>query len=122
LRKYVFHDIVKVLKLTFIKQRILAVLIMLTAGRRNKFINIQQAKVHIASLPIMDVKTHCDSTLQLLECAYHLREYTPEWLQNPKYAEYRPLFTTQDDCMIVRYVMEVSRPFQYWTLAGRRGI
>jgi hypothetical protein len=106
----------KVLKLTFMKQRMLAVLLTLTPGRRNEFIDCQKAKVRIAVLPIVDVKTRWNSTLELLERAYRLPEFTPEWLQNPKYAEYRLLFTTQDEWMIVKYVMEVLRPFQYWAL------
>jgi hypothetical protein len=67
----------------------LAVLITLSPGRRNEFIDCQKAKVRIAVLPIMDVKTHWISTLELLECAFRLREFTREWLQNPNYAEYR---------------------------------
>jgi len=94
----------------------LAVLIKRTPGRRNEFIDCQKPKVRIAVLPIMDVKTRWNSTLQLLERAYHLREFTREWLQYPKYSEYRPLFTTQDEWTIVKYVMEVWRPFRYWTL------
>jgi len=94
----------------------LAVLITLTPGRRNEFIDCQKAKVRIAVLLVMDVKTHWDSTLELLERAYRLREFTCESLQNPKYSEYRPLFTTQDEWTIVKYVMEVLRPFWYWTL------
>jgi hypothetical protein len=97
LRKSVFHDILKVLKLTIIKRRMLAVLIMLTPGRRNEFIDCQKAKVSIAVLPIMDVKTCWNSTLELLQRAFRLQEFTREWLQNPKYAEYRPLYTTQDE-------------------------
>jgi len=64
----------------------------------------------------MDVKTRWNSTLELLERTYRLREFTREWLQNPKYAEYRPLFTIQDGWTIVKYVMEVLSPFRYWTL------
>jgi hypothetical protein len=64
----------------------------------------------------MDVKTCWNSTLELLKYAYRLREFTREWLQNPKHTEYRPQFTTQDEWTIVKYVMEVLRPFQYWTL------
>jgi len=94
----------------------LAVLITLTPGRRNEFIDCQKAKVRIAVLPIMDVKTRWNSTLELLECTYPLREFTREWLQNPKYSEYRTLFTTQDEWTIVKYVMEALRPFRYWTL------
>jgi len=94
----------------------LAVLITPTPGRRNDFIDCQKAKVRIAVLPVMDVKTCWNSTLELLEHTYQSREFTREWLQNPKYSEYRPLFTTQDEWTIVKYVMEVLRPFRYWTL------
>jgi len=93
----------------------LAVLITLTPGRRNEFIDCQKAKVRIAIHPIMDVKTLWNSTLELLECTYHLREFAGEWFQNPQYSEYRPLFTTQDEWTIVKYVMEVLRPFRCWT-------
>jgi hypothetical protein len=64
----------------------------------------------------MDLKTRWNSTLELLERAYCLPEFTREWLPNPKYAEYPPLFTTQDEWTIVKYVREVLRPFRYWTL------
>jgi len=94
----------------------LAVLITLTPGCQNEFIDYQKAKVHIAVLPIMDVKIRWNSTLELLELAYRLREFTRKWLQNPNYREYWPLFTTQDEQTIVKYVMEVLRPFRYWTL------
>jgi hypothetical protein len=89
---------------------------MLTPGRRNEFIDCQKAKVRIEVLPIMDVKTRWNSTLELLERACRLREFTCEWLQNTKYSEYRPLFTTQDEWTIVKYIMEVLKPFRYWTL------
>jgi hypothetical protein len=74
----------------------LGVLITLTPGRRNEFIDCQKAEVRIAVLPIMDVKKWWNSTLELLEQAYRLREFTREWLQIPKYSEYWLLFTTQD--------------------------
>jgi len=45
----------------------LAVLITLTPGRRNEFIDRQKAKVKIAVLPIMNVTTQWNSTLELLE-------------------------------------------------------
>jgi hypothetical protein len=89
----------------------LVVFIMLTPARRNEFIDCQKAKVPIAVLPIMDVKTHWNSTLELLKLAYHLREFTREWLQNPKFSDYQLLFTTQDEWTIVKNVMEVLRPF-----------
>jgi len=91
----------------------LAVLITLAPGPQNEFIDCQKAIVCIAVLPIMDVKTFSNSTLELLECAYRLGEFRREWLQNPKYREYRPLFTTQDELTIAKYVMEVLRPFRY---------
>jgi hypothetical protein len=64
-----------------------AVLIMQTPGRQNEFIDCQKGKVRIAVLPIMDVKTRWNSTLELLERGFHLREFTHEGLQNPKSAE-----------------------------------
>jgi hypothetical protein len=61
----------------------LAVLITLTPGRQNRFIYFEKAKVHIAVLPILDVKTCWNSTLEALKHAYQLREFIHEGLQNP---------------------------------------
>ena len=94
----------------------LAVIITLTPGCRNELIDCQKAKVRISVLPIMDLKTRWNSTLELLKLAYRLGESTRKLLQKPQYAEYRPLFTTQDEWTIVRYVMEALRPFRYGTL------
>jgi len=94
----------------------LVVLITLTPGRRNEFIDCQKAKVRIAVLPIMDVKTSWNCTRKLPEHGYRSREFTCEWLQNPKYPEYRPPFTSQVEWTIVKYVMEVLKTFRYWTL------
>jgi hypothetical protein len=80
---------------------------MLTPGRQNELIDCHKAEVRIAVLPIMDVKTRWNSTLELLELANR------GWLQYPKHAEYRPLFTTQDDRTILKYVIEVLNPFRY---------
>ena len=94
----------------------LAVLIMLTPGCCNEFIDCQKAKVCIAVLPSMDVKTRWNSTLELLECAYRLCEFSHERFKHAKYSNYWRLFTTQDEWTIVKYVMEGLRPFWYWTL------
>ena len=94
----------------------LAVLITLTPGHGNEFVDCQKAKVWMAVLPLMDVKIRWNATLELLKRAYRLREFTREWLQNPKHSHFRPLFTTQDEWTIVKYVIEVSWPFSYWTL------
>jgi len=83
------------------------VLITLTPGRPNEFIDCQKAKVHIAVLPIMDVKTRSNSSLELPERAWRLREFMLEWLKNPIYSDYWLLFTTQNEWTIVKYVMEV---------------
>jgi len=89
---------------------------MQTRGRRNEFIHCNEVNVCVVVHPIMDAKTCCNSTLKLLECAYGLQELTREWLQNPKYSDYWPLFTTPHEWTIVKYVMDVLRPFWYWTL------
>jgi len=94
----------------------LAELITLTPGRRNEFMDSQKAKVRIAVLSIMSVRKHWNLTLEFLERAYRLQEFTREWLQNPKYREYRPLFTTKDDWMILKYVMDILMPFWYYTM------
>jgi len=94
----------------------LAVLITLTPGCRNELIDSQKAIVRIAVLPILGVKTKWNSTLELLERAYLLREFTQEWFKNPKSSEYRPLVTTQDEWTIVKYILEVLWSFRYWTL------
>jgi len=93
-----------------------AVLITLTPGSHNEFIHCQRAKVRIPVLRMMDVKTRWNLTLHLLQRAYQLLEFTCEQPRNPKYSDYRPLFTTQDVWTILKYVMEVSQPFRYWTL------
>jgi hypothetical protein len=67
-------------------------------------------------LPIIVVKGRWNSTLELPEWAYQLREFTHEWLQNSKYSGYWPLFTIQDNWTMVKYEMEVLRLFRYWTL------
>jgi len=64
----------------------LAVLITLTPGRRKEFIDCQKFTVHIAVPPILNVKTDWNSTLELLERSYHVREFSGELLQNPKYS------------------------------------
>jgi len=94
----------------------LAVLITLTPGHRNKFIDCRKAKVRLGVLPIMDVKPRLKSTLELLERAYRLWEVAHQWSQNPKYGDHQPLFTTQNEWTIVKYITEVLRPFRYWTL------
>ena len=80
----------------------LAVLITLTPGHRNKFIECQKAKVCISVLLIMDVKTRWNSILELLDRTYRLREFTRQWLQNSKYTDYRPHSTTQDEWTILK--------------------
>jgi len=56
----------------------LAVLITLTPGRRNEFIDCQQDNVRIAVQLFMDVNTHWNSTLELLEQAYRIGEFARE--------------------------------------------
>jgi len=94
----------------------LAALITLTPGRRNDFFDCQKANVRIAVLLIMDVKTRWDCTVEFLESAYRLWEFTHERIQNHKYSEYRPIFSTQDEWTIRKYVMHELTPCRYWSL------
>jgi hypothetical protein len=48
----------------------------------------QTAKVRIAVLPILDVKIQWNLTPEVLERAFHVRELTREWLQNPQFTAY----------------------------------
>ena len=89
---------------------------MLKPGCRKECIDCQKAMVRIAVLPIMDVQTRWNSTIELLGPAYRVREFTPGWLKNPKYCDYRWLFTRHHEWTIINYIMKVLRPFQYWTL------
>ena len=74
----------------------LAVLITRTAGHPNEFIDRQNPNVHIAVLPIMDVKPGWNWTLELLERACRSPESTHEWVKNPKCSNYWSLFKRQD--------------------------
>jgi len=94
----------------------LAVLITLTPSRWNESIDWQNAKVRLPVQPIRDVQTRFNSSLESLECAYQSQEFTPEWLRNPKYTDFQPLLTTQDEWTIGKYVIEVLRRFLYWIL------
>jgi len=64
----------------------------------------------------MDVKTGWNSTLELLGWFYRLQEFTQKWLKHPNYSASRPFFKTRDKWSIVKYIVEVFRPFRYWTL------
>jgi len=66
----------------------LAVFITLTPGRRIEFSDCQKARVRIVWLPIMDVKTRWNLTLELLERAYQLCEFLHDWLKTPIYSDF----------------------------------
>jgi len=91
-------------------------MIMLAPGHRNEFMDCQNSTVRTAVLPIMNVMTHWDSTLELLDHAYQSHEFKLVFLQNPKYSDYRPHFTTQDKWTMMQSAMEWLRAFRYWTL------
>jgi hypothetical protein len=97
--------------LTFDKAENAAVLITLIPGRHGVS-RLPKVKF-IAVLPTMDVKT-VNSTLELLE-RHTDCEFTREWLKI-QFTVITASFTTEDEWIIVKYVMEVLRPFRYWTL------
>ena len=89
---------------------------MLTPGHQHEFIEYQKAKVQIALIPIIDVKTQWNSIRELLKRAYWFKQFTRKWLKVPKYNDCRPQFTPQDEWIIIKYVLHGIRPFRYWTL------
>jgi hypothetical protein len=92
--------------------RMLLVLLIVTPGHREEFIDCQKANVRIAVHPIILVKTLWNSTLQLLKRIYCSRVFTREWHPIQKYIDYWLRFTTQDEWTIVKYVMDVLMPFR----------
>ena len=91
----------------------LAVVITLTSVRRNEFIGYEKAKVRIAILPILEVKTGWNATLELLKHAFRLREFTREWPKSPKYINIRPLFAAQDEWTAVKSATEILQQFRF---------
>jgi len=89
----------------------LAVLIMLTTGCQNEFIECQKAHVCIVEVLIIQAKCRQYLTVELPARAFRSQEFGPERLQNPIYSECRPLSTTQNEWTFVKYVMEVLTPF-----------
>jgi len=89
---------------------------MLTPGLRKEFIDCRKSEVGIVVLLIMYLKTCRNFTMELLECAYRLREFTCLCLQNPVYREYQPLFTRWDEWIIVKYITEHLGWLQWLTL------
>jgi hypothetical protein len=83
---------------------------------RNEFIVYPNGIVRIAVLPIMDDRTLLNKAWKLVERVYRLREFTHGLLMNPLSSKYWSLFTTQNEWTTVKYVMEVFKPYQYWTL------
>jgi len=62
----------------------------------------------------------CEDTLELYSGVARARlpitRIHARVASNPNYAENWPLFRTQDEWSIAKYIMEVLRPFRYWTL------
>jgi len=94
----------------------LPALITLKTSHQYNFIDCQISKWQIPVLPIIDVTTRRNSTLALCNWAYQLQKFTCQWLPNLTYGDYQPLFTTQVSWTIIKLVMEILKPFQYWTL------
>ena len=55
---------------------------------------LPKAKLWIKAQSMMDLKSQWKSTLELFEWANWFREFTDVCLKNPKYSNYRTLFTT----------------------------
>jgi hypothetical protein len=65
-----------------------AVLNTLAPSDRIEFIDCPKTIVRITVIPFMPMKIHWNCTLELLEPANQLREFSFELIQNLKYSEY----------------------------------
>jgi len=74
---------------------------MLKPRHWNEFIDCHNAKVRNPVLPIVEVQTWWNLTLELLEQAHRWWDVTRKWVQNRKYSDYWPHFTTQDEWTMV---------------------
>jgi len=61
-------------------------------------------------------ETQWNLTLGLFEWANWIQDFTREWCRNRKCSDQLPPFPTQDECTIIKYLVEVLGLSQYGTL------
>lgn len=94
----------------------MAILVNSSPGRRNDFLDLQRGNEPVAVTLVLDVKTRWSSTLTMLERSYRLRWYTRKFLEQDDYSNFRGLYLTDQEWKVVEYLMEILRPFRYWTM------
>jgi len=82
---------------------------------RQHFIEIQDNGVKIPTTLLYDITTGWNSTLNMLERAVRLCEFTKDWLLT--YAEFTTLWSTLEEWRQIEYILEVLQPIRIWTLS-----
>lgn len=74
----------------------LPALIMVTVSQWKEFIHGYHATVKIEAVSIVDLKSPLDSSVEVLERTYHVRQFTNKWLMYAEYSYNSPLLTRND--------------------------
>ena len=82
--------------------------------RREHYLNLQKGHVEHPVTLIYDVKTRWNSTLNMLERALRMKDFTREWIR--EYECYMPLWSTPGEWKQVEYILEVLEPIRLCTL------
>jgi hypothetical protein len=70
---------------------------MVTVGLWKEFIQGYQATFKIVALSIVDLKSPLDSSVEVLERTYSVRQFTNKWVMYPEYSHNSPFFTRNDE-------------------------
>ena len=76
--------------------------------------DVQRGRVEQPVMLIYDIKTRWNSTLNMLERALRLKDFTREWIKD--YPSYTPLWSTPSEWKQVEYILQVLEPIRFYTL------